>query len=134
MEGTASDSKSLLADIVATPRERRAERVRAIGEPNEVLGRLAEEAERWTISELGRALEATEALVDLGDEIGGRQARARGQRARAQALAYANRFDDALAALDKSVALAEAATDPLAAARRTGRRRLRPTSAQSTAR
>lgn len=59
------------------------------------LDRLADEAERLCFSDVRAALEATEAIVALADELA--QRRGRAMRSRAQALAYAGRHDEALA-------------------------------------
>lgn len=78
---------------------------------------LVESAERLVIAELKRALDLTEMLVRLADELGDPLPRARARRAWAQALAYANRFDDALVALGEATGLAETAGAGVEAAR-----------------
>lgn len=83
----------------------------------ESLVTLADAAERLAIADLDRALAATGILMQTADEAGFPLARARARRARAQALAYANRFEEALAALHEAVELAESAGQPLEAAR-----------------
>lgn len=68
-------------------------------EPGSALVSAADEAERLVMADLNKGLELTQKLVRLADALGDPLARARTRRGWAQALAYANRFDDALVAL-----------------------------------
>ncbi len=88
--------------------------LRAAGPVAEVLDRLSEEAERGAISDLSHALACTEVLVAVADAAQERRSRVR--RARAQALAYANRFADALASLEEGIRLAEETGDAVESA------------------
>jgi CHAT domain-containing protein len=76
--------------------------------PEPLVLALAEEAETLVNEDLARALEATELLVQLSDELGLPEARARSRRARGQALAYASRYNDALRILAEAQGLARA--------------------------
>jgi len=117
MDGTGGDLDSVLAELVARPACERAPYLENSGNAPEALGRLTEQAERWVIDDLHRALEATEILVEVAVALGDPNGQARAHRVRAQALAYANRFPDALDNLSRSVELAETGNDPQAAAR-----------------
>ncbi|MEX2220015.1 MAG: CHAT domain-containing tetratricopeptide repeat protein [Phycisphaerales bacterium] len=99
MTAPAPQAPELLADLVRLGVADTAQRIRAAGDPGPLLGAMADEAERQAISDPRRALDATEALVALADLLAIRSAQARARRARGQALAYANRFDEALAVL-----------------------------------
>lgn len=69
-------------------------------------GSLAEHVEGIGIRDLSRALTLVEALVAAADHMDLGIVRARARRARAQVLAYANRFQDALESLSAAVSLA----------------------------
>jgi tetratricopeptide (TPR) repeat protein len=71
-----------------------------------VLSALADASEQLALTNLSESLRAGPILVSLSDEAGGRVARARVRRAHAQALCYANHFDEALALLNASVQIA----------------------------
>lgn len=113
----AFDAAALLADLLALPAEARLDAVRAAGEPDVVLPVLAEEAERLTTVEVGRALAATELIVGLADATDAPRARAETRGAWAMALAYAGQFEDALAACEQAEAIAEGADLRVEAAR-----------------
>ena len=100
-----------VSQLLRLPRDERERRLTEAGDPDEVLTKLADQADRWVIDDLPRALDATAMLVELADTSGAETTRARARRAQAQALAYANRFDDALRTLAESVKLAESAGD-----------------------
>lgn len=112
MDGIAE----LATRLLALPPGQRAVVLRAAGAPDTVLPALAEEVDRLAVSEVMRALEVSELVVALADEHGDGAARARALRARAQALGYAGRFDDALPIYDRAAALAENAGATLEAA------------------
>lgn len=78
--------------------------LRQTGPIAEILTKLAEECERAAISDLSRALALTQALVTTCDAA--QECRARARRARAQALAYSNRFVEAEEILAEGIALA----------------------------
>ena len=85
-------------------------------DPGRVIAALADHAEKLGISDLGRALTVTERLVDAADHLADAGVRARVRRARAQALAYSNRFEETLLVLAQAVVLADAAGLALEAA------------------
>ena len=117
MPAPSGDLGQLLSRLTrCNPAERPAV-VAAHGAVDDVVVALTEEAERLVMDNLQQALEATTALVDVADAAAGPGARSRARRARAQALTYANRFDEALTALADAVALADVARDEPAAAR-----------------
>ena len=116
MGGRRGDLEGLLTELLRSTPPERLGRLKSLGDPDEILAGLAQEAERWVIGDLRRSLEATDCLLELADTLGGASGRSRARRARAQALAYANRFDDALAVLNESVQLAASVPDETAAA------------------
>ncbi|MBL8762580.1 MAG: CHAT domain-containing protein [Phycisphaerae bacterium] len=117
MTPPASDLSPLLDELAGlTPAEAIA-RVRATGDAPQLLGRLSDDIERLAMSNLARALAAAPALVSAADQLSEPSAQARTRRALAHALAYANRFDDALATLADAVQAADRAGDPLEGAR-----------------
>ena len=117
MPAPSGDLGHLLSRLThCNPAERPAV-VAAHGAVDDVIVALTEEAERLVMDNLQQALEATTALVDVADTAAGPSAQSRARRAHAQALTYANRFDEALTALADAVALAGVAQDEPAAAR-----------------
>ena len=76
-----------------------------------VVALLADEAERRIMEDLARAVRTTAALIGLSDARALPAVRARVRRVGAQALTYANRFDEALAGLAQAMPLAEEAGD-----------------------
>ncbi|MCC6677928.1 MAG: CHAT domain-containing protein [Phycisphaerales bacterium] len=93
------------------------ELLRSRGLDRGVLPALIDAAEGLVIADLSRALDVTQRLVALADAIGPEVPRARARRAWAQALAYANRFQEAIGALNEATALADSAGAPVEAAR-----------------
>ncbi len=91
--------------------------LRAHGDVSARVDSLADSVERTAITDIARALIQAATLVHATDELGEPLPRARSRRAMAQTLAYANRFDEAIARLQEAVGLAEQACDPLEAAR-----------------
>jgi tetratricopeptide (TPR) repeat protein len=79
--------------------------------------RSCEELEQLALSNLGRATAVAERLVHVADLNGEPLPRARARRAGAQALAYANRFDEALSLLVQAADLAGVAGQPAEVAR-----------------
>ncbi|MHC4949074.1 MAG: tetratricopeptide repeat protein, partial [Planctomycetota bacterium] len=110
------DNADLLAELIRSPSEERVALVERAGAPDEVLGSLSEAAERAIIADVADALSATEAVADVAEAVGGPRSRARTRRARAKALSYAGRFDEALALCTEALALADDAGDPIEAA------------------
>ena len=106
MDSTPVNIEETLAALMEIPQRDRLDHVAALGAPEEVIASLAEEAERWVIVDLGRAREATAILMELASALGHPGAQARAWRARAHALAWANEFGQALAALTQSLKFA----------------------------
>ncbi len=108
----------LLGELLALAPTARAAHLSARGAPlSAALPALIEACERQTLTRVQDALPITQMLVDLSDEFDIPAARARSRRARAQALAYAGRFDDSLAACSDAIAVAVSAGLPIEAAR-----------------
>ncbi len=112
-----TDLDRLLGELLAARPPQRRACIAAAGCPREIVTALAERAEQLAIDDLHRALDATEMLASLADELGDAAARVRARRARAHTLAYANRFDEAIAVLTESAQLARSIGDDGAAAR-----------------
>lgn len=91
--------------------------LRARGLDAQALPSLFDAAEALVISDLKRALEVTPRLVALADAAGAPVVRARARRAWAQALAYSNRFQEAIQALEQATVLADGAGETVEAAR-----------------
>ncbi|MHC5005745.1 MAG: CHAT domain-containing protein [Planctomycetota bacterium] len=117
MHGPDTDLDDTLANLLSRPPGERAAYLQSLGDAQETLAGLAELAERMVIDDLHRALNATDVLVEVADALSDPIGQTRTRRVRAQALAYANRFPEALGDLDRSVELAESAGDLEAAAR-----------------
>jgi tetratricopeptide (TPR) repeat protein len=117
MDGASADFEHTLAHLVATDPAARGSYIRAAGEPGRVLRRFVEQAERLIIEDPAAALDAASVLVGVAGDLGDAGGESRARRVRAQALAYANRFDEALDELTRSANLAGAAGDTEAAAR-----------------
>lgn len=111
------DIEQLLVDLSRLRGPERAALLAERGAPARVVRELAAAAERLVMGDLQRALDATALLVEVADEVGDESGRAWARRARAQALAYANRFEEALATLEESVHHAGCAGDERAGAR-----------------
>lgn len=117
MTPPASDLSPLLDELAGlTPAEAIA-RVRLAGDAPQLLGRLSDDVERMAMSNLTRALAAAPALVSAADQLSEPLVQARTRRALAHALAYANRFDEALATLADAVRAADRSIDSLEGAR-----------------
>lgn len=93
------------------------EAFRAQGVDEAVLPALIDAAEGLVIADLSKALVVTGRLVIMADAIADAVTRARARRAWAQGLAYANRFQEAIAALEEATRLADDAGATLEAAR-----------------
>lgn len=99
-----------------TPRTARSRRNGARGN-DEVLRRAAEKAERLVLIDLGRALSLTEQAVEAADSRATGTVRSRVRQARATALAYLNRYEEALATLTEAADLDQAAGNRVGVAR-----------------
>lgn len=86
-------------------------------EASGIVAQLADEAERRIMADLSRAVRTTTALTLLADDHAGPAVRARVRRVAAQALTYANRFDEAMAILGEAMPLAHSGTDPVESGR-----------------
>ena len=117
MGSPAGDLAQLLTELTRAASKDRAGLLVPYGDADTVVTALADEAEQRVMDNLQQALEATAALLDVAGVVAGPGPRARAHRARAQALAYANRFDEALTALEQAVELANQAGDEPTAAR-----------------
>ncbi len=117
MKPSVPDAAALMDVLQRTAPDRRVDRLRREGSVDESLIALSDEAERLAVVEVGRALEATGLVVTLADAAGPRAAQARARRARAKALAYAGRFEEALSFWQAAVELAEQVGQPVEAAR-----------------
>lgn len=117
MSPSPPDATALLAELLALPPDQRLAHLRASGSAEAVLIDLGDAAERLAVAEVARALEASEMVVALADAAGLPLPRARARRARAQTLAHAGRFADALPLCDEAAALADQAGFPIEAAR-----------------
>ncbi len=117
MRAPTGDFGQLLAKLTSCNPDQRPALLAAHGDVDDVIVALTEEAERLVMGNLQQALEATTVLVDVADTTAGPGARSRARRAHAQALTYANRFDEALTTLGDAVRLAGVADDEPSAAR-----------------
>ncbi len=118
MEDKSSlDIAQLLSNLLALRPGERARDILETGNADDILPDLIEEAGRCVIADLDRALSATQCLVELSDTLAGQRVRSQAHRARAQALAYANRLEEALATFHESIELAEQVGDSIAAAK-----------------
>jgi tetratricopeptide (TPR) repeat protein len=112
------DPGSLLERLRDLAPPQRAALLRSAGPPlRELLRALGDEAERLSVVEVSRGLEAAELVLDLARTAGAPELVARAQRARARALAYAGRSGEALVACRDAASLAAAAGDVLEEAR-----------------
>lgn len=117
MSSSTSDLAHLLDELASiTPAEAVA-RLRATGDARGALTRLSDEVERLSMSNLSRALGVAPVLVGAADRLSEPLVQARTRRALAHALAYSNRFDDALSTLADAVQAADRSGDPLEGAR-----------------
>ena len=98
MGSPAGDLAQLLTELTRAASKDRAGLLVPYGDADTVVTALADEAEQRVMDNLQQALEATAALLDVAGVVAGPGPRARAPRARAQALAYADRFDGALTA------------------------------------
>jgi CHAT domain-containing protein/tetratricopeptide (TPR) repeat protein len=106
---TADHTRSLLQHIADWDLDAARNALAASDDLPAVHAALADEAERLAVADTAAAIRATEKLQSLADQLNIPATRARIRRARGQALAYANRFQDALVVLEEARAIA--ATD-----------------------
>ena len=105
MTNSTKETPALLEELLRAPPETRFARFVQTGGGDDLLCAFGDEAERLALVEVTRALTAAQLVVDLADEHGTVRPRARARRALAQALAYAGRHADALAACHEAVAI-----------------------------
>lgn len=110
------DAARLVEQLASLAPEARLARVRDLGGAA-VVNLLADEVERLAVAEVARGLEVGGLLRSIADGLGDPVARARARRARAQALSYAGRFEDALPEYGEAAALADEVGAGLEAAR-----------------
>jgi tetratricopeptide (TPR) repeat protein len=117
MMTSAETISSLLDELSRVPADARIDRLRQRGPIEEVVLALVDESEQLAAGEAGRASQATEFVVSLADTIEYPRAQARARRIRARALAYAGRFEDALAVCGEAIAIAAQADEHVEAGR-----------------
>lgn len=112
-----SNAVQLLEELSRAPVEQRADVLREHGPVEPALSSLIDHAAQLTAVDASRAVEATDIVVNLADRLGSQLDRARARRARARALSYSGRFDDALAVAREGARLAEEAGHAIEAGR-----------------
>lgn len=117
MSVAGADPVDLLDTLAGLPVGDRLPWLATGGDLEHILIQLGDASEQLAAVEIARSLAATELVITLADTANIPRARARGRRARAMALAYAGRFDDALATCAAAAAIAEAGNQPVEAAR-----------------
>lgn len=108
--------ETMLTALLDLPMEQCPEFLRARGDCDALLATLAEESERLAVAEVSRGLEASARILALAETLGSARCQARAHRARAQTLAYAGRFDDALPIYRRGDELARDAGDAVESA------------------
>jgi len=112
-----SSHSTLLRELSALPSRQRADQLRALGDAEQLLIALGDEAERMVGVEVSSAVSSAELIVALADEMKLPAAQSRARRALGQALAYSGRFEQALRTCQDAVAIAEHAHEDVQAAR-----------------
>lgn len=98
MSDSAAPAMSDLLEVLQTsPPDARLARVAQAGAVDDVLVALADEADQLAMAEAGKGCDAADVVLSLAIEVGNPLAEVRSLRARARALAYAGRFEEALA-------------------------------------
>jgi CHAT domain-containing protein/tetratricopeptide (TPR) repeat protein len=105
--------RSQLERIASMPDADRAREVARLSFPESVLLELIDEVRDLVMSDLTRALEQAEILCLIADRLEASIASARARTALAHALNYANRFTDAIHALDEADQIAAAREDEI---------------------
>ncbi|MCH7798142.1 MAG: CHAT domain-containing protein [Planctomycetes bacterium] len=121
MTDPSSGSSIDLDALLALPRQQQAALVRGCDDADAALGELGLEAEQLAVTDVARALTATETLVEVADLVGTSLGRALARRARGHALCNAGRLEEGWVQCTDAAALAEEAGRPVEA----GRARLR---------
>lgn len=111
------DTTHWLSELTATLPAERSARVRAFGEPREVLSRLVGAVESLVLTDAPKCIEVSDMLVALVDALAVPALSARARRCRGQALAYAGRLAESLELCEQAVAIAEGDGQQLEAAR-----------------
>lgn len=104
-----ADITERVSDLLALTDAERSARLRAWGEVRVVAQMLADEVERLAVTEVTRAMAVSEMLTDFTRDLDDGAVRARALRARAQALGYAGRFEEALGYYEEAAAVATTA-------------------------
>lgn len=107
---------AILTELSAMPAEERLGHVENLG-GGDLMVSLVDEVERQIMADLGQAMNACEMLMPLADATANRLAMVRVRRTLGQALAYANKFDQATTHLETSAELAVENNLPIEAAR-----------------
>ena len=115
MPGSSAEQPVNVGSLADTNIDELIDRARRSDDWREQLDRLIEEAGQLIMADPVAALQAAERLVALSDEMGEDAFRSRARRALVQALAAADRNEEALAAGEQAIELADNA--PIDAAR-----------------
>lgn len=119
MTHPGANAAVLLDDLIRTPVEDRAARLRESADVPAALASLIEAATAISAQDGARADQATDAVVNLADRLGSQLDRARARRIRARALSYGGRFQEALVVAREGVRLAGEAGSSIEAGRAT---------------
>ncbi len=111
------DCARFLEDATLLSVDQQVSHARTLGPPETVVPALAEHIESLSIADLAKADRASEMVLRLAQALGPPASQARAGRARGHVLAYSNRYDEALDALNASAGLADLAKQPIEAAR-----------------
>ncbi len=116
---SAPDLRSQLERLAALPEAEREAGATDVPEsaPEPVLLELTDEVRDLVMTDLDRALAMADSLRIIADRLGLPLARARARSARAHALNYANRFEEAITLLDEAATIARSHGDTLEEAR-----------------
>lgn len=109
MTRSAEDTITLLTEIAALEPAARLGRLLRERDPCAALLAMSDEAERLVVSDLSLALSTAHAVRALADEQGEPAAKTRARRALAHALAYSNRYPEALDMLGEARGIATGA-------------------------
>lgn len=112
-----SDARSRVEHLLSLPTEERAREAATTQLAEPVLLEMIDEVRDLVMSDLDRAIAMGELLRVISDRLELPTAMARSRSAWAHALNYANRFDEAIAALEEASRIAQSDNDPLEDAR-----------------